>query len=209
MITDPGGQAGPRGDTKLAPDSLWSTFKFKRGSSAMTTQMNGDSDAQSHERGPLILVVHDVEETRDGVEALLTADGYRVDAARDEEDTVLRTQRRHPDLILVNLGMAAVEVIAAGRRIRARAELSEEVPVVIFCVASVGEGDEVEIGQNVYVTRPDNFNQLRGLLDRLCARAVPPVPSVCALSDTVAPIRFGPPDSIHTRSLPSLYGRGP
>lgn len=125
---------------------------------------------KANDRGPLILVVLDVEETRDGVEALLKADGYRVDAARDEEDAVIRTQRKHPDLILVNLGMAFVEVIVAARRIRERAELNEEVPVVIFCVDGVGEGDEVEIGQNVYVTRPDNFNQLRGLLGRLVYR---------------------------------------
>jgi CheY-like chemotaxis protein len=120
--------------------------------------------------GALILVVQDVEETRDGIEALLLADGYRVDTARDEKDAVMQTQRRYPDLILVNLGQVAVEVIAAARRIRARAELSEEVPVVIFCVDGVGEGDEVEIGQKVYVTRPDNFNQLRGLLGRLVHR---------------------------------------
>jgi CheY-like chemotaxis protein len=120
--------------------------------------------------GALILVVQDVEETRDGIEALLLADGYRVDTARHEKDAVMRAQRRYPDLILVNLGQVAVEVIAAARRIRARAELSEEVPVVILCVDGVGEGDEVEIGQEVYVTHPDNFNQLRGLLGRLVHR---------------------------------------
>ena len=48
-----------------------------------------------------------------------------------------------------------------------RAELEENVPVVLFCIEEVGEGDEVAIGQNVYVTRPDNFNQLRTLLSRL------------------------------------------
>jgi CheY-like chemotaxis protein len=105
---------------------------------------------KAYEPGPLILVVQDVEETRDGVEALLKADGYRVDAARDEEDAVIQAQRKHPDLILANLGMAVVQIIVAARRIRERAKLSEEVPVVIFCVEGVGEGDEVEIGQNVY-----------------------------------------------------------
>jgi CheY-like chemotaxis protein len=68
------------------------------------------------------------------VKALLKAGGYRVDAVRDEEDAVIQAQRKHPDLILVNLGMAVVGVIVAARRIRERANLSEEVPVVIFCV---------------------------------------------------------------------------
>jgi hypothetical protein len=41
------------------------------------------------------------------------------------------------------------------------------VPVVVFCNEEIGEGDEVAIGQNVHVTRPDNFNQLRSFLTRL------------------------------------------
>ena len=35
---------------------------------------------------PLILVMEDVYETRDGIEKSLTADGYRVAPARDELD---------------------------------------------------------------------------------------------------------------------------
>jgi hypothetical protein len=38
---------------------------------------------------------------------------------------------------------------------------------VVFCIAEIDEGGEVAIGKNVYMTRPDNFNQLRTLLARL------------------------------------------
>jgi hypothetical protein len=41
------------------------------------------------------------------------------------------------------------------------------VPVVIFCIASVNEGEEIDLGRNIYATRPDNFNQLRSFLRRL------------------------------------------
>jgi hypothetical protein len=44
------------------------------------------------------------------------------------------------------------------------------VPVVVFCVDEIDEGDEVAIGENVHLTRPDNFNQLRSLLARLLQR---------------------------------------
>jgi len=37
-----------------------------------------------------VLVVDDVEESRDGIEKLLTADGYQVDAARSEDEAVDR-----------------------------------------------------------------------------------------------------------------------
>jgi DNA-binding response OmpR family regulator len=117
--------------------------------------------------GPIILLVHDVEETRDGIEKLLNVDGYRVDPAREEDHAIASVPRSPPDLILVSLGGPSAEVIAAARRIRAGANLSEDVPVVIFCSEAVAEGDETDLGSNVYVTRPDNFNQLRSFLRRL------------------------------------------
>jgi len=125
--------------------------------------------AKKYDDGALILVVEDVEETRDGIEKLLEADGYRVDPARSEEDAVMRARRESPNLILVSLG-AHVDVVATVARIRARAELSDEIPIVIFCVETIAEGAEVKIGTNVYATRPDNFDQLRSLLGRLLPR---------------------------------------
>jgi CheY-like chemotaxis protein len=119
----------------------------------------------------MILVVEDVAETRDGIEKLLKADGYRVAVARDERDAIESAQRQSPALILVSLSGLAVEVIGTARRIRDYAAVGEDVPVVVFCIAEIGEGDEVAIGKNVYVTRPDNFNQLRSLLTRLLRAA--------------------------------------
>lgn len=114
-----------------------------------------------------VLVVEDVAETRDGIEKLLKADGYRVAVARDERDAIESAQRRRPDLILVSLAGLPREVNVTARRIRERAKIEENVPVVVFYNEEIGEGDEVAIGQNVHVTRPDNFNQLRSLLTRL------------------------------------------
>ncbi len=122
--------------------------------------------------GAIILVVEDVHETRDGIERLLTADGYRIAVARDEADAIESAQLRWPDLILVSLAGLPREVIASARRIREDAGVDDDVPVVVFCIEQLGEGDEVAIGKNVHVTRPDNFNQLRGLLTRLL-EAVP------------------------------------
>jgi len=115
----------------------------------------------------IILVVEDVAETRDGIEKLLQADGYCVAVARDERDATESATRQRPDLLLVSLAGLPPEVIATARRIRERANIGESVPVVVFCVDEIGEGDEVAIGHNVHVTRPDNFNQLRSLLSRL------------------------------------------
>ncbi len=120
----------------------------------------------------IILVVEDVAETRDGIEKLLKADGYLVAVARDERDAIESARRKRPDLILVSLAGLPSEVIAAARRIREYADLGVLVPVVIFCIDSIDEGDDVAIGENVHVSRPDSFNQLRRLLARLL-REVP------------------------------------
>jgi CheY-like chemotaxis protein len=127
-----------------------------------TVLMNREAD-----RCQAVLVVEDVAETRDGIEGLLQADGYRVTVARDERDAIESAQLKRPDLLLVSLAGPASEVIMTARRIRERAELGEQVPIVVFCIAEVAEGDEVAIGQNVHLTRPDNFNQLRTLITRL------------------------------------------
>lgn len=117
--------------------------------------------------GPIILVVEDVHETRDGIEKLLKMDGYRVTVARDELDAIESAQLHCPDLILVSLAGLPRDVILTACQIRERAAIGEDVSVVIFCIAEIDEGDEVAIGKNVHITRPDNFNQLRRLLVRL------------------------------------------
>jgi CheY-like chemotaxis protein len=123
----------------------------------------------NHERRLAILVVEEVEETRDGIERLLAASGYAVITARDENE--VKASLHHPDLILISsLGLDAIQVVSTARRIRERAELDEDVPVVVFCVPNLDEGTEVGAGFNVYLTRPDNFDQLRALLSRLLGK---------------------------------------
>jgi DNA-binding response OmpR family regulator len=120
------------------------------------------------------MVADDVEETRDGIEQLLRADGYRVDPARSEDDAVDHAWRHPPDLILVSLDGSPEHVTASAVRIRRRAGLDDRVPVVVFCVPTLEEGAEEDLGYNVYATRPDNFDQLRVFLRRLLGGAVTP-----------------------------------
>ena len=124
---------------------------------------------------PIILVVEDVHETRDGIEKLLLVDGYRVMLARDELDGIESAQRQRPDLILVSLAGLPSEILDTGRRIRESATAGDDVPVVIFCFDEILEGAEVAIGKNVHIAQPDNFNELRGLLSRLLRNSPTPL----------------------------------
>jgi len=121
----------------------------------------------------LILVLESEQETRDGIEQLLRADGYRIDSARDEDDAVARATRVSPDLVLISLGGSCGDAIAEATSIRERAKLGQSIPVVIFSVQTVAEGAEEKIEENVYLTRPDNFDQLRALFRRLLSQPLP------------------------------------
>jgi CheY-like chemotaxis protein len=118
-------------------------------------------------RQMMILVLHDIEETRYLIEKMLRRNGCSVELARDEKDAISRARSQSPDLILMSLGLELDQLLATAHRIRQECAFSQDVAIIIFCVPTIPEGAEIEVKQNVYVTRPDNFNQLRGLIHRL------------------------------------------
>jgi len=121
-------------------------------------------DFRKVEKRQLILVVEDVYETRAGIDTLLKANGYRVALASTEAVSSTRPER--PDLILVSGSALPDNILVKVDRLRKEAAVGDEVPVVVFCAQDIPEGEEVAIGGNVYLTNPDNFNQLRGLVAR-------------------------------------------
>lgn len=124
-------------------------------------------DSRKVKKSPLILVVEDVYETRAGIDTLLKTNGYRVAFATAEGEAINSTRPERPDLILVSGAGLLNNVLVNAVRMRMEAAVGDEVPVVIFCAQDIPEGEEVAIGGNVYLTNPDNFNQLRSLVARL------------------------------------------
>jgi two-component system, OmpR family, KDP operon response regulator KdpE len=114
-----------------------------------------------------ILIVEDVQETREAIEGLLRRDGYILSQARDEEEAVEQILAHKPDLILVSIGGIPEAVVGTAQSIRERSNLDESTPVVIFSVQILPDGVTEEIAPNVFVIVPENFNQLRRLLIRI------------------------------------------
>ena len=116
-----------------------------------------------------ILIVVDGQDMRDSMGTLLQRDGYCVKSARDEEEAVERIHLSSPDLILISPSGTTEDIVSAARRIRLKGGLTENTPIVIFSITNFPEGLEDEIGGNIFVTAPDNFDQLRALLVRVLA----------------------------------------
>lgn len=119
------------------------------------------------ERCQTILLLHDVDETRDLMEAMLCNNGQHVVASRSEEDAISRARTTPPDVIVMSLGLEPKQHREIGERVRKDSGLSANVALVLFCDATIPEGAEVAMDENIYATYPDNFDQLRGLLHRL------------------------------------------
>jgi DNA-binding response OmpR family regulator len=117
--------------------------------------------------GRRILLLHDLQETREAFELLLKRDGYLVYGASDESSAIDRARCHPPDLILISLGGAPQRALSEAQRIRSQAGLNPQTPIVVLSIPTVPEGAELHIGEDVYITFPDNFNQLRALLTRL------------------------------------------
>ena len=128
-------------------------------------------DSRKVEKSQLILVVEDLYETRAGIDTLLKSNGYRVALTSGNEEAMNSTRPERPDLILVSGSALPDNVLVKVSRIRKEAAVGDEVPIVVFCAHDIPEGEEVAIGGNVYLTNPDNFNQLRSLVARLLPEA--------------------------------------
>jgi len=124
-------------------------------------------DFRKVEKSQLILVVEEVYETRAGIDTLLKANGYRIVFARADGEPINSTRPERPDLVIVSSAGLPNNVLVKVGRIRKEAAVGDEVPVVVYCAQDIPEGEEVAIGENVYLTNPDNFNQLRNLVARL------------------------------------------
>ena len=117
--------------------------------------------------GAVILVFEQDQELRDGIAALLSTDGYRVISVRGEEEAILKTQSECPQLILTGIWKSKSETMASAKQIRERMNSGEAIPIVVFSDASLPEGSERELAGKVYLTNPDNFDQLREFIRRL------------------------------------------
>lgn len=127
------------------------------------------------EKQPTIFLVEEDDDTRPILKNNLREQGYHVIIALDEEDALERVTsgRTFYDLLFVNIvGVEPEEALATARRIHQRAEMDSKTPIVVMAekYGEDMEGKDVEVSENIYVTYPEDGEQLH----RLLARLVPP-----------------------------------
>lgn len=124
---------------------------------------------------PIILLIEEDDETRAILRKNLQKDGYRLLLAVDEADAFERLGgevRVRADLILLSLiGKKPVEVLHIGQRLRAHGKYNGATPIVVVAekYGTDVEGTDVNVGDNDWITYPEDGEQLHRLLARLTA----------------------------------------
>jgi two-component system KDP operon response regulator KdpE len=108
--------------------------------------------------GARILVVDDEPQIRRALATNLRARGYTVDLADTGERALVLAADRHPDLVILDLGLPGIDGSDVVRGLRGWTSI----PIIVLSVRDA-ESDKVEAldaGADDYVTKPFNMNEL-------------------------------------------------
>jgi CheY-like chemotaxis protein len=128
-----------------------------------TPQKGQSSDSQF-----LILVVDDAADNLAMLSLALQQQGYQVVTAANGEDAIAVAEQTHPNLILMDINLPALDGLGATRRIREN-ETLREVPVVVVTAFGT-EGFQraaYDAGAAGYLTKPLDLDRLNQLIARL------------------------------------------
>ena len=118
-----------------------------------------------------ILVVDDEPQILRALATNLKARGYDVDLAATGEAALTLAARKHPDLVILDLGLPGIDGIEVIRGLRGWTR----VPIIVLSVREA-ERDKVEAldaGADDYVTKPFGMDELLARLRAALRRAAP------------------------------------
>ena len=116
------------------------------------------SEGAPSENGPLVLVVDDESPVRRFLRASLTSHGFRVVEAATGADALREAAQRHPDIVLLDLGLPDLDGLVVTQRLREW----RATPIVVLS-ARGQERDKVaalEGGADDYLTKPFGIAEL-------------------------------------------------
>src|SRR6478735_8426876 len=121
-----------------------------------------------------ILVVDDEPQIRKALSVNLAARGYEVELAGTGEEALTLAAARHPDLVLLDIGLPGIDGVEVVRGLRGWST----VPIIMLSVRD-GEADKVralDAGADDYVSKPFGMNEVLARMRAALRRHQQPAP---------------------------------
>ncbi|HEY2796713.1 MAG TPA: hybrid sensor histidine kinase/response regulator [Thermoanaerobaculia bacterium] len=113
-----------------------------------------------------ILVIEDNADLRDGLKRLLEQVGHEVFASPDGEDGVVKALARHPDVVLVDIGLPKLDGYKVAARLKP--ELSDSLLVAVSGYGSQQDRRRAfDAGFHYHLTKPITLRALLDVLDHV------------------------------------------
>jgi CheY-like chemotaxis protein len=124
-------------------------------------------------RIPCIFVLEADDDVRPVLRHNLQHWGYRIIMTIDREDVLQRIQHRQEPfglILLDQFGQSIDELRSIGQRIRQSITLDSRIPILIMAerYGADLEGQDIQVGDNEYISYLEDGQQLRNILQRLC-----------------------------------------
>lgn len=117
---------------------------------------------------PLVLVVDDDQNSREGIAEYLVGAGYRVSEAADGPEAIGKAMRRRPDIVLLDLAIPKLDGWTVARALKADPGFAN-VPVVAFSAFDYpNERSRAQAaGCDAFLAKPCALPQLLEIITRL------------------------------------------
>ena len=119
---------------------------------------SGGDDTLSGEFGAKVLVIDDDASLLRALTISLTARGYEVVGARTGEEGLDRVAHRHPDVVLLDLGLPGIDGVEVIRGIRGWSSI----PIIVLSARhqSISKVEALDLGADDYITKPFGMDEL-------------------------------------------------
>src|SRR4249920_3106290 len=118
-----------------------------------------------------VLVVDDEPQIRRALSINLRARGYDVEAAQDGERALALAARKHPDVVILDLGLPGIDGVEVIQGLRGWTS----VPIIVLSVRETERAkvEALDAGADDYVTKPFGMDELLARLRAALRRAAP------------------------------------
>ncbi|MEK7364735.1 MAG: response regulator [candidate division NC10 bacterium] len=104
---------------------------------------------------PLVLIVEDIEDNLILIKNLLEMADYRVVEARDGREALAQAQAHHPDLILLDMSLPAIDGWTVARTLRQLPDFRSTLIVALTAHAMQGDREKtLDAGCDEFMTKP-------------------------------------------------------